>query len=74
MSTTHDTAEQDTYRLDWVSADGQGTIPMGDDYATEQAAREAIPAMQAELIGQCGEAEQADAIHAGRWVVSEVSR
>jgi hypothetical protein len=63
-----DTNER-TRALLWRSADGQGEIPMGT-YRTKQEALAAISGAQEELLAQCpDDDDQADHIHAGRWVV-----
>lgn len=60
-----------TFKLFWIREDGQGDFDMGT-YDTAEAAEAAIPGARAELIDQCGEQHQKDAIDAGRWSVQPV--
>ena len=53
--------------LYWLSADEQGSIAMGE-FATEAAAREAVEAAEAELLGQCSSEEERAQIRAGSWI------
>jgi hypothetical protein len=51
----------------WVeSGKGEGKIQMGE-YATADEAERAIPAANDELLSQCGDKEDRDAIRAGVW-------
>lgn len=59
-----------TYTLYWIREDGQGDFNMGD-YETRAAAEAAIPAAEAELLGQAGEEWQKDEIRAGSWSIEE---
>ena len=55
-------------QLYWVSADKQASVRMGE-YASEDAAADAIPAMQAELLGQCATEEQRAQVLVGLWEI-----
>lgn len=56
------------FTLYWTREDGQGDIDMGT-FPTEEAAEAAIPAAKRELLDQCGEDAQRQAIEDGSWSV-----
>lgn len=58
------------FKLFWIDDDDQCNypIPMGE-YASEKAARQAIPESLAELLGVCTDDEQRQGVLDGRWVV-----
>lgn len=57
------------FNLSWLSADGQRFLDMGQ-YPTRDKADAAIPGALAELLAQCREDSEREAIKAGTWGVS----
>lgn len=60
--------EERVYVLHWVREDRQGSFNMGD-YASEEAAWEAVSDARDELLAQCGEDFQKVEIDQGTWAV-----
>lgn len=61
-----------TFKLHWIRADGQGSLPMGA-FPSRTAAEAAIPAAKTEMLDQCAVGEGHEAgIEAGRFEVNEV--
>lgn len=56
------------WRLEWVRADGQGFLPMGE-FWSQAAAKAAIPKALKELLAQCVDDAQRESIRAGSFAV-----
>lgn len=60
-----------TFKLYWIRADEQGSLPMGA-FASRAEAEASIPAAKAALLDQCAVGEgHEDEIEAGRFEIDE---
>lgn len=59
------------YGLYWIGDTHQGSLFMGQ-YPTEDASRQAIDGALAELLEQCADDTERDAILAGTWSIEQI--